>query len=288
MEDFGYSEKELAEILGDDDFTEIYCYCCTPAHDKMVVCRGESCEMEWFHVECVGLDYDSLPDPWFCDDCTESNNSGKRKKGKKEKNTTSTCSKAKSPPDDAATCSKAKSPPDDAATCSKAKSPPDDAATCSKAKSPPDDAATCSKAKSLPDDASTGTTASKTIQKTTSPNQTESSAPAIKAKIKRKSIQPVKKQITKEDAMKDSMSIINDAIFKSKSNPIVLMNTELQQGLAKVASVLQDGSSSSSRFAENLVDKFWPIVSGITEKPTTDALDKMCTKFHQLSLQPEL
>ncbi|CAC5367228.1 unnamed protein product [Mytilus coruscus] len=179
---------------------------------------------------------------------------------------------------------KAKSPPDDAATCSKAKSPPDDAATCSKAKSPPDDAATCSKAKSLPDDASTRT---KTIQKTTSPNQTESSAPATKAKIKRKSIQPVKKQITKEDAMKDSMSIINDAIFKSKSNPIVLMNTELQQGLAKVASVLQDGSSSSSRFAENLVDKFWPIVSGITEKPTTDALDKMCTKFHQLSLQPE-
>lgn len=74
----------------------------------------------------------------------------------------------------------------------------------------------------------------------------------------------MKKQITKEDAMKDSMSIINDAIFKSKSNPIVLMNTELQQGLAKVASVLQDGSSSSSRFAENLVDKFWPIVSGIT------------------------
>lgn len=87
--------------------------------------------------------------------------------------------------------------------------------------------------------------------------------------------------------MKDSLSIINDAIFKSKSNPIVLMNTELQQGLAKVASVLQDGSSCSSRFAENLVDKFWPIVSGITEKPTTDALDKMCTKFHQLSLQPE-
>ncbi|CAC5384588.1 unnamed protein product [Mytilus coruscus] len=196
--------------------------------------------------------------------------------------------KAKSPPDDAATCSKAKSPPDDAATCSKAKSPPDDAATCSKAKSPPDDAATCSKAKSLPDDASTRTTASKTIQKTTSPNQTESQLLPSKPKLKESRFNLVlKKQITKEDAMKDSMSIINDAIFKSKSNPIVLMNTELQQGLAKVASVHQDGSSSSSRFAENLVDKFWPIVSGITEKPTTDALDKMCTKFHQLSLQPE-
>ena len=78
MEEPSLSEREIDEILkDDDDFTEIYCFCCTPAHDKMIACNGDHCEMEWFHVECVGLDYENLPLNWMCEDCCDTKKSGK-------------------------------------------------------------------------------------------------------------------------------------------------------------------------------------------------------------------
>lgn len=47
-----------------------YCYCGGPSSGTMIGCDGSKCEMEWFHVECVGLQ--KMPpeeEAWFCRNC---------------------------------------------------------------------------------------------------------------------------------------------------------------------------------------------------------------------------
>ena len=66
-------KKRLQDEEGESSEEEadgVYCICQGPDDGRrMVACDGE-CEMEWFHLECVGLK--SPPGPrakWFCPDC---------------------------------------------------------------------------------------------------------------------------------------------------------------------------------------------------------------------------
>ncbi|KAI8995026.1 hypothetical protein BDB01DRAFT_737015 [Pilobolus umbonatus] len=48
----------------------VYCYCEQVSFGKMVACDNEECEIEWFHIECVGL---KTPPKgkWYCDRCID-------------------------------------------------------------------------------------------------------------------------------------------------------------------------------------------------------------------------
>ncbi|SMN18598.1 similar to Saccharomyces cerevisiae YNL097C PHO23 Probable component of the Rpd3 histone deacetylase complex, involved in transcriptional regulation of PHO5 [Maudiozyma saulgeensis] len=52
-----------------NDYGEpLYCYCNQVAYGEMVGCDGDSCELEWFHLPCIGLE--TLPKgKWYCKDC---------------------------------------------------------------------------------------------------------------------------------------------------------------------------------------------------------------------------
>ena len=52
-----------------NDYGEpLYCYCNQVAYGEMVGCDGADCELEWFHLPCIGLE--TLPKgKWYCDDC---------------------------------------------------------------------------------------------------------------------------------------------------------------------------------------------------------------------------
>ena len=46
----------------------VYCYCNQVAYGEMVGCDGQHCELEWFHLPCIGLT--TLPKgKWYCDSC---------------------------------------------------------------------------------------------------------------------------------------------------------------------------------------------------------------------------
>lgn len=50
----------------------LYCYCNQVAYGEMVGCDGENCQLEWFHLPCIGLE--TLPKgKWYCDDCLKKN-----------------------------------------------------------------------------------------------------------------------------------------------------------------------------------------------------------------------
>jgi inhibitor of growth protein 4 len=52
-----------------------YCLCRGPSRGNMISCENESCPIEWFHYECVGLKV--APKVWYCRDCSK-----KRKRAK--------------------------------------------------------------------------------------------------------------------------------------------------------------------------------------------------------------
>eukprot|EP01017_Pseudomicrothorax_dubius_P046920 TRINITY_DN833_c0_g1_i5.p1 TRINITY_DN833_c0_g1~~TRINITY_DN833_c0_g1_i5.p1 ORF type:complete len:227 (+),score=36.14 TRINITY_DN833_c0_g1_i5:159-839(+) len=47
-----------------------YCTCKQPSYGDMIRCDNTFCTIEWFHTTCVGLPRDSIPESWFCNDCT--------------------------------------------------------------------------------------------------------------------------------------------------------------------------------------------------------------------------
>ena len=58
----GKEDEDASSIQGDeDDDDDInpdeprYCYCNGVSYGEMVGCDGDTCEREWFHLECVGL-----------------------------------------------------------------------------------------------------------------------------------------------------------------------------------------------------------------------------------------
>ncbi|ORY96483.1 hypothetical protein BCR43DRAFT_491769 [Syncephalastrum racemosum] len=48
----------------------VYCYCRQVSFGEMVACDNDECEIEWFHLECVGL---RAPPKghWYCKNCAE-------------------------------------------------------------------------------------------------------------------------------------------------------------------------------------------------------------------------
>ncbi|PCH38719.1 hypothetical protein WOLCODRAFT_97565 [Wolfiporia cocos MD-104 SS10] len=59
----------------------VYCYCRQVSYGDMIACDREECEIEWFHLGCVGLT--SLPKKnveWYCRECSEIVKSRKRKR----------------------------------------------------------------------------------------------------------------------------------------------------------------------------------------------------------------
>ncbi|KAH6716581.1 hypothetical protein BKA61DRAFT_630780 [Leptodontidium sp. MPI-SDFR-AT-0119] len=62
-------EDEELEV-GEDEPT--YCYCNNVSYGEMVGCDSDTCEREWFHLECVGLKVAPVGKAkWYCDDCKE-------------------------------------------------------------------------------------------------------------------------------------------------------------------------------------------------------------------------
>ncbi|CRK19187.1 hypothetical protein BN1723_011817 [Verticillium longisporum] len=59
------------EEEGDIDADEPrYCYCNSVSYGEMVACDADTCEREWFHLECVGLKVAPKGNAkWFCEPC---------------------------------------------------------------------------------------------------------------------------------------------------------------------------------------------------------------------------
>ena len=67
--------QELLDVGVDEEADNLpvkMCFCNDlEIADDLVYCEGINCEVEWFHVGCVGLE--DLPDGenWFCSKCNE-------------------------------------------------------------------------------------------------------------------------------------------------------------------------------------------------------------------------
>lgn len=62
------SPEEPAQPRVNEFGEPVYCYCNQVAYGEMVGCDGEHCELEWFHLPCIGLT--TLPKgKWYCDSC---------------------------------------------------------------------------------------------------------------------------------------------------------------------------------------------------------------------------
>ncbi|KAI8343104.1 hypothetical protein BC941DRAFT_410430 [Chlamydoabsidia padenii] len=46
----------------------VYCYCRMVSYGDMVACDNDECEIEWFHLECVGLQTPPKG-KWYCKNC---------------------------------------------------------------------------------------------------------------------------------------------------------------------------------------------------------------------------
>ncbi len=69
---YNHTQIESAKVSEDAaaDTNGLYCYC-RKAYDEqqmMIGCDGANCQIEWFHLECVGI----LVPPrgsWYCPEC---------------------------------------------------------------------------------------------------------------------------------------------------------------------------------------------------------------------------
>ncbi|KAJ9099375.1 hypothetical protein QFC20_005728 [Naganishia adeliensis] len=64
-------EEELQALEGDATDDTLYCFCQEKSHGEMIGCDNETCRFEWFHVKCMKLDPDKLPEHWFCPECVK-------------------------------------------------------------------------------------------------------------------------------------------------------------------------------------------------------------------------
>ena len=49
----------------------VYCVCRMVSFGRMVGCENGECPIEWFHLACVGLTDDTVPDSWYCFECRD-------------------------------------------------------------------------------------------------------------------------------------------------------------------------------------------------------------------------
>lgn len=66
---YGSSSTKTTQGSKTNEYGEpLYCYCNQVAYGEMVGCDGADCELEWFHLPCIGLE--TIPKgKWYCDDC---------------------------------------------------------------------------------------------------------------------------------------------------------------------------------------------------------------------------
>ncbi|KAJ9113028.1 hypothetical protein QFC22_006124 [Naganishia vaughanmartiniae] len=69
MEADGAVGEEGADGAAADE--TLYCFCQEKSHGQMIGCDNETCRFEWFHVKCMKLDPDKLPETWFCPECVK-------------------------------------------------------------------------------------------------------------------------------------------------------------------------------------------------------------------------
>lgn len=51
-------------------FLEFYCTCGQGEYGTMIACDGPNCQIVWFHIDCVGIAEEDVPEgEWFCDIC---------------------------------------------------------------------------------------------------------------------------------------------------------------------------------------------------------------------------
>jgi len=56
----------------DDGGQQTYCICRHVSFGEMIACDDPDCDIEWFHVECVGLKPGEVNrGTWYCPRCTE-------------------------------------------------------------------------------------------------------------------------------------------------------------------------------------------------------------------------
>lgn len=55
---------------GLDGDREVYCLCKREAFGEMIACDNENCQVEWFHLGCVGVSNSNRPKgKWYCPHC---------------------------------------------------------------------------------------------------------------------------------------------------------------------------------------------------------------------------
>jgi len=68
-ESFEIQVQSVNEMI--DPNEPLYCTCKQVSFGRMVACESETCKIEWFHFECVGLKNEPT-DKWYCTDCLAS------------------------------------------------------------------------------------------------------------------------------------------------------------------------------------------------------------------------
>ncbi|EEB89597.1 hypothetical protein MPER_12284 [Moniliophthora perniciosa FA553] len=65
---------------GDND-DRTYCLCNRVSFGEMIGCDNADCEIEWYHLSCVGLEV--VPDGnWVCERCRGKQNKGPKRSGR--------------------------------------------------------------------------------------------------------------------------------------------------------------------------------------------------------------
>ncbi|RPD80838.1 hypothetical protein L226DRAFT_121828 [Lentinus tigrinus ALCF2SS1-7] len=64
------AEGEEDEEGADVEDQKLYCYCQKRSYGEMIGCDNESCPLQWFHLSCVNLTPENLPQTWYCDECS--------------------------------------------------------------------------------------------------------------------------------------------------------------------------------------------------------------------------
>ena len=54
-----------------DGNQKLWCYCSRDdVYDNLIGCNNTECKIQWFHLSCVNLNQDQVPDgDWYCFDC---------------------------------------------------------------------------------------------------------------------------------------------------------------------------------------------------------------------------
>jgi inhibitor of growth protein 3 len=69
---------------GDGDDNKQYCFCHRGSFGEMIACDEPTCEVEWYHLNCIGLTI-APEGAWICDTCKTKKNGKRTNRGGKRK-----------------------------------------------------------------------------------------------------------------------------------------------------------------------------------------------------------